>query len=323
MNNPPESESRLRRRLDEIKAVPPRDPRAASLGRARFLAQAAAAREARRSNAWLPTFRMQQFAMNTAVTVLVIVGLLIGGGTTVKAAQDELPGQPLYAVKTFSEDISLQFQSSPESKVDRLMQLAQNRVQEMTRLVGSGQTPTAQVSQRLEQHLQQALQLCSSMDDAALSRTLPRVRAQLQQQTLDTQRLETQAGPGAKSILANTHAMLQGQLQVVDDGLANHELFRTTVHNELPHGQTQTPGTATPTSTPLVEQASPITAEPGNAGNNNGLGPNTNPGASHAHMTPTPRPNAGGNNSGGNDNNNGKGKDKNPKDNRPATKTPK
>ena len=72
--------------------------------------------------------------MNMIVSFLVIAGLLFGGGATVNAAQNDLPNEPLYGLKLWSEDISLQVQDNPEQKVERLMDLTQARIQEMTRL---------------------------------------------------------------------------------------------------------------------------------------------------------------------------------------------
>ena len=321
MNNQTEIESMIRERLNEIKAVPPRNPQAAARGRARFLAQAVTAREARRHKGWQPIFGMRQFAMNMTVTLLVIAGLLVGGGTTVKAAQDDLPGEPLYAVKTFSEDVSLQFQNDPEAKVDRLMELSQTRVQEMTRLIESGRTPSERVRLRLEQHIQQALELCSNMDDAALDQKLPQLRDQLQQQERDMQQLVVQAAQSAQPVLEHTRTMLQVQLLVVNEGLLDHEAFRNTVHEGLHYGQLQTPPAAAPTttSTPTGQ----ATTLPGGPGNGNGIGPNTNPGEPHPNITPTPRNDhpTPRNNAGGNDKDKDP-KDKDPKDKKP-TKTPK
>ena len=82
--------------------------------------------------------------MNLMISILVIAGLLFGGGATVNAAQDDLPNEPLYSLKMWTEDLSLQARSDPDQKVDRLMELAQVRIQEMTRLADAGQfTPDA------------------------------------------------------------------------------------------------------------------------------------------------------------------------------------
>ena len=123
--------------------------------------------------------------MNIVISILVVGGLLFGGGMTVNAAQDDLPNEPLYGLKTWSEELSLRFQGGPEARVERLMELIQMRAQEMERLTEAGQTPPDEVRLRLEMHLQQALQICSNLDDPALDRTLLQLRDQLRQQGIE------------------------------------------------------------------------------------------------------------------------------------------
>jgi hypothetical protein len=289
MNNQPEIESIVQEKLNKLKLVPERTPQAAKRARAHFLAQAVSASEFQRHKGWKSIFRKEQFAMNLLVSVLVIAGLLAGGGMTVKASQNDLPGEPLYAVKTFSENVSLEFQNSPDAKVERLMELAQTRVQEMSQMVESGQTPPDQVRLRLEQHLQQAFQVCSNMDDAALDPTLRQVRDQLRQHERDMERLQTHAGQNAQPILERIRIMLQARLQLANDGLQNHEMFRNTVRNGLRYGQTQTPPAPAP-STPIApngQQNGQATPQAG-PGNGNGPGPN---GQQNGQSTPQVGPN--------------------------------
>jgi len=285
MINQPDLESTVQERLDELKPFPERDPQAVRRGRARFLAQAVPTDELRRHKGWNLIFRKEQFAMNIIISILVIGGLLFGGGATVNAAQDDLPNEPLYAVKTFSEDVSLQFQNSPREKVERLMELAQTRVQEMTQLIESGQTPPDQVRLRLEEHLQQTLQLCSNMEDAELDQALLQLRDQLRQQDRDMQRLQT--AQDTQPILERTRTMLQIQLQLVNDGLLDHQVFRNTVRNGFRYEQTQTPPpflTSTP-SAPNGQQNRQSTPQ---ADPNPRTGPNTGPGGPNPSMTPMP-----------------------------------
>ncbi len=285
MNDQSNSESIVQEWLDVLKDDPPPDPRVVARARAQFLAQAVSADEFQSHNGWKSIFRKEQFAMNILVSIVVIAGLFAGGGMTVNASQNDLPGEPLYAVKTFSESVSLEFQNSPDAKVERLLELAQTRVQEMSRMVEAGQTPPDQVRQRLEQHLQQAFQVCSNMDDAALDRTLRQVRDQLQQQERDMERLQTHAGQAAQPILERTRMMLQERLQLANDGLRNHEMFRNAVRNGFHYGQTQTPPTSVP-STP----AGPNGQQNGQATPQNGPGPN---GQQNGQSTPQAGPNNG------------------------------
>jgi uncharacterized membrane protein YgcG len=304
MKDNTELEDMVQNWLDELKPVPPRNPKVAAQGRARFLAQAVSASEFQRHKGWTSIFRKERFAMNMLMSILIIAGLLFGGGATVNAAQDDLPNDPLYGVKTWSEEVSLQFQKDPETKVDRLMELIQIRVQEMTQLIDSGQTPPDQVRIRLEEHMRQAFQLCSNMDDLALDQRLLQLRALLQQQERDIERLQLHASQNAQPILERTRAMLQTRLQLVEDGLLNHEMFRNTVRHGPQYGPTQIRPTSAPvtTSTPRGPQNGQATPQLRNPGNGNGPGPNPDPGAPNPEVTPMQNnPENGNNGLGGNE----------------------
>ncbi|NWG35698.1 MAG: hypothetical protein HXY42_14805 [Chloroflexi bacterium] len=245
MKEPQELEKFVRQRLEEIRAVPPRDPHMASRGRAQFLSRAVSAAPLLRQKGWIFDFRKERYAMNVLLSILVIAGLLFGGSATVVgAAQDDLPNEPLYALKTWSEDFSLQLQNSPEAKVDRLMELTQIRIHEMTQLTEEGQPIPDQLRVRLEKHIQQALQLCAQMDDPAMERALLQVREQLVLQVEEMTQLQSrareQAFPTAQQqiqIMNQTQTMLQQRLEVADEGLQNRELFREQAQNGFQFGQ--------------------------------------------------------------------------------------
>lgn len=239
--------------------------------------------------------------MNMLVSILVIAGLLFGGGATVNAAQDDLPNEPLYALKTWSEDISLQFQNDSQLKVERLMELAEIRVQEMTILTEAGQTPPDQVGLRLEQHIHQALQICANMDDATLDRTLLQIRDRLQEQDRIMQRLHTHATQDAQPILEQTREMLRLRLQLVDEGLLDGKMFRNTVRNEFRFGQDdeQAPPAQNGNGAQNGGEGAP---QPGENGNGSGPGPNPEPGGPNTEPggpNTTPGTGNGGSDSGG------------------------
>ena len=245
--------------------------------------------------------------MNAILSILVIAGLLFGGGATVNAAQDDLPNEPLYMVKTWTEDFSLKFQDNQEERVARLMDLAQIRIQEMTRLAEIGEPIPDQVRLRLEQHIQQALQTCANMDDPALERTLLQIRDRLQTQDRDMEQLQFHT---QDPLLTQTRTMLQQHLRLVEDGLLNHEIFRNQVQNGFQYGQDDdlTPpvqdGNGQQYGQPTLTPVAPNT-DPG--------GPNTAPGGSNTESdgnTNGSDSGSGGNGSGGsgsNDNGSGGG----------------
>lgn len=237
--------------------------------------------------------------MNMLLSILVVAGLLFGGGMTVSAAQDDLPNEPLYEVKLWTEDLSLQWQNNEEATVNRLMELAQVRIQEMTRLAEAGQPVPDRVRQRLEQHIQQALQICVNMDDPTLERTLLqlrdrlrdqdrdmeqlqlRTRDQLQQQSQDQEQLRLQE---QEKLEEQIRLMFRERLQLVEEGLNNQEMFRYQVQNGYQYGQDDelTP----PAQNGNIDQNGQPATEPG--------GPNVTPGE------PNPDPgDSNGNGSGG------------------------
>jgi hypothetical protein len=264
-----QTEARIKERLDDIKEVRPRNPQAASRGRAQFLSQAVSASEAQRQNGWTTKSRKERFAMNVMIVSVMIAGLLFGGGATVNAAQDDLPNEPLYALKLWSENVSLQLQNGDEAKADRLMELAQVRLQEMTRLVDAGQPVPDQVMLRLEQHIQQALQTCLTMDDPTLERTLLRIRDRLQDQDRDMEQLQLRT-QDQQQLLTQTRTMLRERLQLVEDGLLNHEMFRYQVQNGFSYGQNDE-------VTPPVQNGNGQQNQNGQSSETPG-GPNLNPG---------------------------------------------
>lgn len=284
MNRQHDLDSIIQERLDELKPVPARHPQAAARARARFMAQAVSAGEVQRHKGWTSIFRKEQFAMNMIISVLVIAGLLFGGGATVNAAQDDLPNQPLYGLKVWSEELSLRLQNEPEPQADRLMDLSRGRIQEMTALAEAGQAIPDQVRQRLEQHIHQALQLCSTMDDPALDRTLLRLRDHLQEQDRDLEQLQLHAGQNAGAVLEQTRSMLRQRIQIVEAGLLDHEMFRNAARNGFRYQQEDeiTPPAQNKNGQPISVPGKETT-EPGGP-NTDPVGPNTEP------IGPNPEP---------------------------------
>lgn len=290
MKDPRELESFVTKQLDEIKSVPPRNTHMASRGRAQFLGKAVSMQSLPRQKGWSSIFRKERFAMNVLLSMLVIAGLLFGGGATVSAAQDDLPNEPLYAVKTLTEDIGLQFQNNDEAKTSRLMELAQLRVQEMVQLTNNGDGIPAEVPLRLEQHIRQALQTCANMGDAAMNQTLLqlRERLQVQAQVMEQLQLRTQ-DPQAVQTMLQTRTMLQQRLQLVDQGLQNGEMFREQVRNGFQFGLDDE--FVPPAQTGDGQQQNGKPEEPGGPNPNPG-GPSAEPGGPNADPNnPNPSPN--------------------------------
>lgn len=289
-----EIDPKLRARLDELKDVPARDHHAAARGRARFLAEAASRLAPvsipvkGRHREWKTFTVKENFAvMKAVIAVVIALSLLIGGTATVYAAQDDLPNEPLYGLKLFTENARLWANTDPGMEVELLMQFVQVRVQEMNAMAMEGETPPAQVTQRLEMHIQQALQVAAGMDDDAMQGALERIRTTLQEQERLMTQAQAQTDEESSQAMTQARETIENRIRMVDEGVADPQGFRNTIRTEQ---ELHTGWTATP---------------PGQQGNGSGSG------------TGTPTDTGNGNGSGSDGSGDGSGSD-----NKPGTPTP-
>lgn len=248
--------------------------------------------------------------MNLIISTLVIAGLLFGGGATVRAAQDDLPNEPLYAVKMWSEETSLQFQNNPQDKADYLMTMAQTRIEEMAQLVTDGEPIPEETLILLQQHIQQALQLCTNTEDVTCDQIMLQIRDRLQEQDHLMQQLLEDCPTDAKPILLQTRDMLRTHLQLVEDGLLLGDMNQNMIQNQNMNGQSDefTPPAQTEAGTqfnqPTEVPGGPNT-DAGNSGDPSG-GSNTDAGNSN-NEPGGPNDEAGSDNSGGGNSSGGNG----------------
>ncbi|MCS7282992.1 MAG: DUF5667 domain-containing protein [Anaerolineae bacterium] len=182
MRRKPEEEldPHVRLYLEALRSSPPRDPRRAARTRAQFIAQAVSIQPAPRhkERAFILFGRERRKAQILAALFIVVAAL--GGFTgTLYAAQDDLPGQALYPLKTWSEDVQVALMADPDRRVERLMDLAQRRVEEVIALTQAGQEPPEAVLQRMEQHFYQAMERAAARGDDQMIRTLARIQVRL------------------------------------------------------------------------------------------------------------------------------------------------
>jgi uncharacterized membrane protein YgcG len=235
--------SNIEQRLEELRDVPARNPLRATSGRTRFLNEAAEYKQAvspgkeMRQSRWIFQIRKEKLAMNVLVSLLLAASLILGGGATVAAAQDDLPNQSLYQLKLWTENTTMAMTGDPQDQANLLMTMAQRRVEEMAALADQGITPPDQVRERLQQHLDQALQIAADMDEATRESTLLQLRDCLQTQDRTMEQLQVYAGAETEPLLTQTRQMLQIRLQLVDEGLADPQGFQYIMENQKQYGQ--------------------------------------------------------------------------------------
>jgi len=239
----PKSHSTIENRLEELKEVPARNPLKAASGRTRFMKEAAEYQQAvspgthTRHKGWIFPIRKEKFAMNMFVSLILAASLLLGGGATVAAAQDDLPNQSLYQLKLWMENAKMAMAGDPQEQASQLMTMARTRVQEMAALVDMGVTPPDQVRDRLQEHLNQVLRLAADMDEPTRDQTLLQLRDCLQTQDQIMERLQLHVDSETEPLLTRTRQMLQDQLHLVDGGLADPQGYQYMLNNQMQYGQ--------------------------------------------------------------------------------------
>ncbi|HEY90667.1 MAG TPA: hypothetical protein G4O07_02430, partial [Dehalococcoidia bacterium] len=101
---------------------------------------------------WRPSLKLQP---RWVVTIVVVLALVLGGGTTVLAAESSMPGSPLYPVKLATENVRLTFSSSDVARAELYATLADRRIEEITYAIEKGKTKyIRKVTERLNKHLE-------------------------------------------------------------------------------------------------------------------------------------------------------------------------
>ena len=180
--------------FSSLRPITPRAPQAAQRGKNDFLAQAqlisapVSKMTEQRHTRWIYSlqnyFRSKEYSpmYATIASFVLVLALMFGGtGATVLAAQDSLPNQSLYQVKTFAEDVALRYTFRSSQRFQMELDYAARRLTEMAHLGKMGQEIPETTFQRLEEHLDQTLILAAQFEEAEMIRALHQIRERLQQ----------------------------------------------------------------------------------------------------------------------------------------------
>ena len=160
-------------------------------------------------------------------TILVMISLLFGGaGATVYAAQDSLPNDTLYPLKTVSEDVSLSLAVSQQAKLSNVLRLQIRRIGEVADLIDKGEQVPQQVQTRLETQLNYGLQLAAGMDGEQLRQALEQIRANNQVMAQTMTMLQVNKPDHALSTMTQLQEMIQNQNRLVVFGLEKPNEFK-------------------------------------------------------------------------------------------------
>ena len=178
---------------------------------------------------------------NFVVSVIVIASLLLGGGGVgVAAAQSSQPGDLLYPVKTWSEDVYTNFLFGDQVRFEYALTLADRRIEEMRTMFEAGEVPEEALQLRLEEHIRTALELAVQRIENA-EPLLEQIRLRMEEQL--RLMLEQHSGqtPRGEMVQNQVRDMLQTRICWVEEALGQLAQLRTQTQNQQQtQAQTQT-----------------------------------------------------------------------------------
>jgi Domain of unknown function (DUF5667) len=286
-----ELDEHLKGMLNRLRRVASLPPQAVAEERAKFLAQGEIFRTAvsqpgdRRHIGWINTFvlafrRKERIPMlNAMMAIIISITAVFGGaGATVYAAQGSLPDQPLYQVKTWSEDARLALAGSAQGKLDLTLEFADRRVAEAIKLQAAGKSIPAGVTTRLQEELDTALQIAAGMNDPQLVQALAQIRQQAEVQVQIMAGVMNTGSNQGDPVLARIQERLQEQLRLAAVGESDPQVFRLQVRDRDRLNR--------PTQTPQPTQPGPATHTPGAMPVPTGTSYGPGPGAGQPTGTP-------------------------------------
>ena len=230
-----------KRVLQPLRSTPALDPALAGEIKAKFLLHGESLRKSliSRSNGVVPdqVLRKPKFfginlrmpVMKALVGTLMALIILIGSSLTVYASQSSLPGESLYLIKTWSEDIRLSIASSPQSKLNLTLDFTNRRMDEISSLVETGKTLPAQTSERFQGELDSALQLAAEMENGQMQNALGKIKHQAESQGITIEELISKLPEQTEPAIIHLQERLLEQVTLSTIGENDPQAFRSQV----------------------------------------------------------------------------------------------
>lgn len=194
--------------------VPEREPARIEAGRKAFITAinnmqpAVSHRPESRLMGWTNIVKKERSPMFTLARIILLAAIALGStGVTAYAAQESLPDEALYPVKTWIEDARLGLTADPQTDFDLLLSFIEERIVEIEALVQQGDPVPEQVTLRLNNQLQQMANVAADLDNPALLKAMEQVRVRSQVQVQRLEQLRENAPDHAKALGQATQAM--------------------------------------------------------------------------------------------------------------------
>jgi uncharacterized membrane protein YgcG len=176
--------------------------------------------------------RMNALILKAALVLTLLFGS--AGGTAV-LAQESLPDSPLYTVKLALEDARLAMNKDTADEAVLHFSFAEERAQEMVAMAAAGDTPETAVQNRLEQHMNAALNFAAQQPDETMFKLLTQAQNIVQSQLQNMADVAAGATEPAQQRLGEASGFLNRAGQEIETGLQTPQTFRAR-YGHIPEG---------------------------------------------------------------------------------------
>lgn len=168
--------------------------------------------------------RKMSFIVVKALLALTVAFGSISG--VIVAAENSLPGSPIYPLKLAQEEIRLALIRDPVQEAELHFDLARERAKEMIQTASHGEVPQEATANRLQTHMEEAYINAAQVSDESLESLLIQAQEMTQTQEQALIRVQEQASEQAKDRLQETARLMAQWRKIAEDGLQEPEQFR-------------------------------------------------------------------------------------------------
>lgn len=181
----------------------------------------------KRHKGWKNIFKKERSPMFTFARILIVLAIAFGGTTaTAFAAQDSLPSEALYPIKTLMEEVRLALTTDPEAEVNLLLQLSDERMEEIAALIEKGLPVPDAVGTQLQTHLNLALKTCAQLDDAALLPLMEQIQMRSHEQLKVLEELGEGSDNQSDNVLQLATQAMNSTHAAAEDAILDPTTFR-------------------------------------------------------------------------------------------------
>lgn len=167
----------------------------------------------------------------TIVSIIVSLALLAGGGAaTVYAAQDSLPNDFLYPVKTWQEDYRLDKINDAQAQVDRLLDYSNVRLQEMLGLAAIGEPIPSIVAERMNLLNERAILLAAEMESEGV---ITKIHRHLRDQDQVMAMTRSNAPDFTDPVLHQAQEQVAAQLRLLEPALGDPVMLKNALQERM------------------------------------------------------------------------------------------